>query len=854
MQVLGTTYKKKSNLGGRLVCQVVVFFWGISIAPIISSAQQHSIDPNEYDQLHLKAQSQGSIRIIVGLNLSKPFVPEGKLPPEAVEAQREAIVKAQDALLRRMESFNAITIYWFQFIPSVVMEVSADALVDLVANPQIMSIEEDVPGDPMLIESIPLINADDAWNSGYTGAGQTIAILDTGVDKLHSFLANKVVSEACYSTTNGSTATSVCPNGLNEQIGSGAGVNCPTSIYSCDHGTHVAGIAAGKGSAFSGVAKDATLISIQVFSRFNSSADCSPRPAPCARYYPSDLIKGLERVYALSSSYSIAAVNMSLGETRKFTSACDTDSRKPIIDTLRSVRIATIISSGNNGYTDGITAPACISSAISVGATTKSDTVSSFSNSASFLHLLAPGSSIYSSVPGGGFTYKSGTSMAAPHVAGAWAVFKSSDPAATVDEAFNSLKITGVPTLDTRNNITKPRIDVYGAVSTVVDMPTIAGGNYHTCARLMDGTAKCWGYNVYGQLGNGNTSDSTTPATVTGITTATAVTAGAYHTCALLSDGTVKCWGYNAYGQLGNGKTTNSTTPVTVSGINTATAVAAGDFHTCVLLSNATIKCWGYNLYGQLGNGTTTSSATPVAVSSVSSGSVIAAGGYNTCVVFLNGSMGCWGWNGYGQLGTGTNSGPQTCYSFACSTTPVVINFANTTAVAVGQLHVCARFSDKTISCWGHGLDGQLGNGTTYSDYLAGGSINGITTARGVTAGEDHTCARLSDATIKCWGSNLYGRLGNGTVTDSLVPVPVTGINTATTVKAGDQHTCARLSDGTIKCWGYNAYGQLGVASAPTGYPVTVTGITTASAIFIWLFGYLAPSLWRQHRKKVHSS
>ncbi|UCG06665.1 MAG: S8 family serine peptidase, partial [Desulfobacterales bacterium] len=190
-------------------------------------------------------------------------------------------------------------------------------------------------------------------------------------------------------------------------------------IYGCDHGTHVAGVAAGlnavsRDPTFDGVAKGADIIAIQVFSKFTGS-NCSPLPSPCALSWISDQIQGLERVYALRNTYKIAAVNMSLGGGR-YTSPCDSQPHKAIIDNLRSSGIATVIASGNNGYTDALSSPACISTAVSVGATEKDDDVASFSNSATFLDLLAPGVSIRSSVPNTKTSYArfSGTSMAAP--------------------------------------------------------------------------------------------------------------------------------------------------------------------------------------------------------------------------------------------------------------------------------------------------------------------------------------------------------------------------------------------------------------------------------------------------------
>jgi hypothetical protein len=186
--------------------------------------------------------------------------------------------------------------------------------------------------------------------------------------------------------------------------------------------------------------------------------------------YPSDQISALYRVYNLRNDYKISSVNLSLGAD-SYTTNCDVDANytaeKAAIDTLRSVGIATVIASGNDGTTNAISGPACISSAISVGATNKSDVVASYSNSASILNLLAPGSTIYSSLPGGSYGYLSGTSMATPHVAGAWAVIKSAKPTASVTEVLNTFISTGKNITDVRNNIIKPRIQLAAAVNAI---------------------------------------------------------------------------------------------------------------------------------------------------------------------------------------------------------------------------------------------------------------------------------------------------------------------------------------------------------------------------------------------------
>ncbi|MCP6757423.1 MAG: S8 family serine peptidase [Fischerella sp. CENA71] len=432
------------------------------ISPTANSLGQ--TNPPDFDQLISKAKKYGTVRVIIGLEAN--FIPEGRLATSLVQSQRTAIARIQNVVLTKVSAYNPTAITKFKTIPYFAAQLNARSLAFLQSDPNIISIQEDIAVPTTLTESIAVIKANSAWESGYTGAGQTVAILDTGVDSSHPFLADKVVSEACYSTTDSAyQSTSLCPNGSLQQLGTGSAVNCPTTIDDCNHGTHVAGIAAGKGPNFSGVAKDAKIIAIQIFSRFNSASQCDPKPAPCVLSYVSDQIRGLEQVYNLRSNFTIAAANMSLGGG-KYTSNCDTTSQnlKAIIDNLRSVGIATVIAAGNEGSTNGLGFPACISSAISVGSTKDGssvgavDEVSSYSNSASFLSLLAPGEAIYSSVPGGGYSNFYGTSMAAPHVTGAWAIFKQKNPSASVADTLTNFQNTGVPITDPKNGITKSRI------------------------------------------------------------------------------------------------------------------------------------------------------------------------------------------------------------------------------------------------------------------------------------------------------------------------------------------------------------------------------------------------------------
>ena len=241
-------------------------------------------------------------------------------------------------------------------------------------------------------------------------------------------------------------------------FGPGAAVPCVMS--GCGHGTRVAGIALGDepGNGLTGSAPHADLIAIQIFS--NNAG----RPGA----YSSDILAGLQHVLGLAPFHEIASANLSLGGDL-FTSESDCDqtvaSQFAAVAVLRNAGILTVAASGNEGLTNAMTTPACLSNVISVGSTSDTDVVSSFSNSASFLRLLAPGESVESASVGGRTAIRTGTSMASAHVAGAIAAIREAFPSASPDEIDNALALAGVGILDSRNGITKPRIRILEAIT-----------------------------------------------------------------------------------------------------------------------------------------------------------------------------------------------------------------------------------------------------------------------------------------------------------------------------------------------------------------------------------------------------
>lgn len=461
-----------------IVCLLIVSL------SVVSSAQDspQGLDPftvtTNISVLRAEAARTGSLRVIVGVRADYSGV-SGLDGVSADAGRRQISQSAQNTVLGALRAAGHTVQVERQFwaIPYMVLTVDAAALDALAAHPQVTSIQNDALSAPAMNSSAGVIGASGpggAWAMGYTGNGLAVAVLDTGVDKAHPALSSRVVSEACYNRNDVSTGSSSrCPGGVQSSTVVGSGVDCTETLaIGCEHGTHVAGTVASTDTTYRGIAYGANLIAINVFSLFPSGPICGS--VPCVLSWISDQIKGLERVYALRNTYSIAAVNMSLSGNRYF-SNCDADyaATKAIIDQLRSANIATVIASGNDGYRDSMGAPACISSAISVGATTDGDVVAGFSNSANFLHLLAPGVSITSAKAGTtGFQTYNGTSMATPHVAAAWAVIRQAAPSMSVTEVLNLLKTTGVPVTDTRSgagNRVKPRIQLNDALNAILN-------------------------------------------------------------------------------------------------------------------------------------------------------------------------------------------------------------------------------------------------------------------------------------------------------------------------------------------------------------------------------------------------
>ena len=368
----------------------------------------------------------------------------------------------------------------------------------------------------------------------------------------------------------------------------------------------------------------------------------------------------------------------------------------------------------------------------------------------------------------------------------------------------------------------------------------ISAGQAHSLALMDDGTVRAWGLNSWGQLGVETPPRfQEAPVVVSGIdgltsaTTAHAVAAGRLWSMALMNDGTVRSWGDGHLGQLGDGSSTSSSTPVLVAGIDgltpatTAIAIAGGHAHSVALMADGTLRAWGYGDHGALGDGTNLGSSTPVVVSGIdgltpaSMAVDVACGSEFSIALMGDGTLRAWGGGRRGKLGNG---------STADSSTPVVVSgidgltpATTVAAIAAGDRHALALMGDGTLRAWGLGYYGQIGNGTTGSTNatpLVVSDIDGLTPATravGVGAGYQHSLAVMEDGTLRAWGYNLHGELGDGTTTNSSTPVLVSVIDgllpvtTAAAATGADRHSLALMADGGLRAWGSNVDGLLGL-------------------------------------------
>ncbi len=355
------------------------------------------------------------------------------------------------------------------------------------------------------------------------------------------------------------------------------------------------------------------------------------------------------------------------------------------------------------------------------------------------------------------------------------------------------------------------------------------GEDDHTCALMSDTSVACWGFNGSGRLGDGTVVDRSSPKRVSGLTGAVQVTTGGEHSCALLSTGSVRCWGSNLSLQLSGSSLSgsSSSTPLTVAGITTAVQITAGSAHTCALLADRTVRCWGSNASGQLGSNPAVGTLPPTAVAGISGVGTLSgvtridAGGSNTCAVLADRTVACWGANTSGQLGLGTT---RDTFRSAPSRVNVVDEGQRrgVERIDVGAFSTCALLIDRSVRCWGFNGNGQLGDAST-TNRLRPVIVVGTAFTNGnladvadLAVGTAQTCVVLLDGSARCWGANVSGSLGDGTTAPRSIPVRVLGIGGTgfltglASITTADSVTCGLAVSGNGRCWGFNNDGRVG--------------------------------------------
>lgn len=348
---------------------------------------------------------------------------------------------------------------------------------------------------------------------------------------------------------------------------------------------------------------------------------------------------------------------------------------------------------------------------------------------------------------------------------------------------------------------------------------SIAGGYYHTLTVCEDSTVMAFGGNFTGQLGNGTSSPSSIPVSVSGASFIVAVSAGDNFSMALKSDGTVLTWGNNNSGQLGDGTFIESNVPVLVSGLTGVVSISAGGSHAIAAKDDGTLWTWGVNNSGQAGDGTAgNSSNVPTIVTGSTDFIKVAAGGNHNIALKSDGTVWAMGAGTVGVLGTGTNS--SSFVPVQSNTLPGVIDIAS------GQSTAYAINADSTVSAWGYGVNGQLGNGVNISS-LSPVLVNSLTQITHLASGFGlHAMGRKVDGTLWVWGHNDYGQLGDGTNTSNNSPVQLMAPVDMFQVALGNVHSIATKSDGSTWTWGSNSAGQIGNGTTvDTNVPAQVAGL-----------------------------
>ncbi len=352
--------------------------------------------------------------------------------------------------------------------------------------------------------------------------------------------------------------------------------------------------------------------------------------------------------------------------------------------------------------------------------------------------------------------------------------------------------------------------------------PMVVGGSGFSFALKRDGTVVSWGDQQNGTLGNGrNVASSTSvPNAVLNLTAITQIAAGNNHGIARRNDGAVFVWGANSAGQLGVGGGGAIATPVQLN-LSNIIAVAAGGDSSFALRDDGVVFAWGSNNAGQLGLNDNNLRVSPVQIPNLTGVSAIAAGGSHALALRVDKTVFAWGNNLDGQLGL-NDTLPR-----RIPTQVIALNNLNVTKIAAGQLHSLALTGSGTVRAWGANHRGQLGNGFGGSRLLPVQVLNLTRVAVAIAAGANHSLALLDDETMRTWGNNSFGQLGIGTSgTSTSTNIPQLPLATVIAIGSGDDHSLAIMADGRVGCFGNNFFSECG---QPSGFSEFTTPIEVGS-------------------------
>ncbi len=440
----------------------------------IDAALQEPALPSPTLEAHLaeistRLETQETIPVII--RLRTPFSPQVEAEGgQRMVGQRRAIQDTRTQLLARLTLRDPRSLKSFRVLPLVALSIDRAGLEVLRNSPELLDISIDQQYRLMPNESSISSTANESFDSEYDGTGQTVVVIDSGIDYTHPALKDKVVAEACFSADDPDDRyLSLCPNRQTTAVGPGTGLNCDPSIVGCYFGTAQAGIIAGQGGGYKGVAPGAKLISIQIFSRFNSDY-CTAESEFCLTTFDSEVARAFEHAYLLSREHRIAAVNFTMIRgILPYSTSCDdvVPEIKTAIDLLATVGIPVITSSGNNRAAGGLAYPSCISNVVSVAAANQLGQLFPYTNRAFFLSLVAPSENIAVPDVGGRFTTSTQPWYGVSSVSGAWAILRQKQPNASINEILTALTSGAKKIVDMSNGKEYPLLDILGALRDI---------------------------------------------------------------------------------------------------------------------------------------------------------------------------------------------------------------------------------------------------------------------------------------------------------------------------------------------------------------------------------------------------